>query len=494
MKTRANPKRTFLYFWFGITLTTLFFYPLLSALHDNIWFLQWSLRNTAEFLPIYLIISTILTGIIFAIARLRYPRLKLLAASLLALVPMLSFKVIAIAQFADKLPLGAMVGWLQARHMYPPQFGSIAVMSIILLAGIYRAPRTFLRIGTTVLLVLSSLNLFAFWTIVTIDHFEDNVVQQPISETGEKFPNIYIFLFDGLSYEYLYDKEGKIKPAYPNIAAFSAVSDNYHQARMPDKQTLHSIPKFSFNMVDGQEIKIKENSIVAEDEHGDVILLREREDSIFAQAQESNYTVAIFGPYLRYCSVFKTSVNQCISYSTYNYGDVNPSLFSLLNPIMTNVMIWPNPPPYGWFKVPARGLWYKQGIERMYQWTTAAFRLPSSVFLFSHFYVPHRPYYFNRSGYNPPSDPYQESSENYERQLEYVDTLVGKLVVELKQANKFEDSFIVIMSDHNYRAMFPEAKDHTPLLIKRPSQTSMVDIRDSVLVNDIIWKLTEYGN
>lgn len=491
---RYNLKQILLYFWFGITLATLFFYPLLAALRDNIWFLQWSFRNTVEFLLIYLIISIILAGVILGIARLKYPRPKLLAAALLALVPLLSFKVNVIAQFGDKLALGAMVGWLQARHLYPSQFGFIAVISIILLAGIYRAPRTFLRIGTTALLVLSSLNLFAFWTIATIDHFEHNVVQQSGSETQVGLPNIYMLLFDGLSYEYLYDKEGKVKSAYPNIAALSAVSDNYHQARAPGKLTLHSVPKIIFEMTDAEVIKIKGKHIISEDEHGDVILLRDREDSIFAHARDNNYTVVIFGPYLRYCSMFKPFVNQCNSYSTYNYGDVNPSSFSLLNPIMTNVMIWPNPPPYGWFKVPARGLWYKQGIEQMYQWTTGAFRLPSPVFLFSHFYVPHRPYYFDRNGYNPPADPYEESSENYERQVEYVDTLVGRLTQELKQVNKFEDSFIVIMSDHNFRAMFPEAKDHTPLLIKSPLQSVRTDIQDPVSVSEIIWKLTEYDN
>ena len=90
--------------------------------------------------------------------------------------------------------------------------------------------------------------------------------------------------------------------------------------------------------------------------------------------------------------------------------------------------------------------------------------------MFSHIYIPHLPFVFNRNGYYDNNEPFLENDENYQKQLEYVDHLLGELINKMKKNSIFESSEIIVLSDHNYRIMFPGREDHIPLIIKTPYQ------------------------
>jgi arylsulfatase A-like enzyme len=96
--------------------------------------------------------------------------------------------------------------------------------------------------------------------------------------------------------------------------------------------------------------------------------------------------------------------------------------------------------------------------------------------MFSHIYIPHIPFVFNRNGYYDNNEPFLQNSENYQKQLEYVDYLLGELINKMEEYGIFESSEIIVLSDHNYRIMFPDRKNHIPLIIKKPYQKIEKDI------------------
>ena len=65
---------------------------------------------------------------------------------------------------------------------------------------------------------------------------------------------------------------------------------------------------------------------------------------------------------------------------------------------------------------------------------------------------------------------------------------MGNLIAELKKDGKFDNSTIVILSDHNFRIMFPERKGMVPLIIKHKNQQVCNDIYDSVKPEGVLKK------
>lgn len=98
------------------------------------------------------------------------------------------------------------------------------------------------------------------------------------------------------------------------------------------------------------------------------------------------------------------------------------------------------------------------------------------IFLFAHIYPPHMPFVFNRNGYYENKEPFLQNDENYQKQLEYVDHLLGELINKMKKNGIFVSSEIIVLSDHNYRIMFPDRENQIPLIIKKPYQQAKKDI------------------
>ena len=95
---------------------------------------------------------------------------------------------------------------------------------------------------------------------------------------------------------------------------------------------------------------------------------------------------------------------------------------------------------------------------------------------------------FDQSGYNPGDDPMRQDAENYERQLQYTDQVVGRLVDALTSGGVFENSTVVIMSDHEYRwsKMIPAEASHIPLIVKHPGQTARETVTEPVRAEQIL--------
>jgi hypothetical protein len=130
------------------------------------------------------------------------------------------------------------------------------------------------------------------------------------------------------------------------------------------------------------------------------------------------------------------------------------------------------------------------------------------AFQFMHLELPHAPYMLTANGEIHEEAPggfdptfagdtalLRHLRDNYERQIEYVDSELGRFVAKLKRAGLYDRSLIIVTSDHgvswnreapgrvltdsNAELIFP-----VPLFIKRPAQTEgTVSTRDAQLVD-----------
>lgn len=479
-----------------MTLASLFFYPLTASLYDQPWYFQWKPINTIELAVAIALVATMFSVFFWGIRRCRQPWMRLALFLPMVAVPVAVFLTHFVRQLGLTALFVRMSAWMGA-HSSLVIFG-LAVVGCLALIAAFRWSRAAFHLLILVLLVLSPLTLFS---LVSIAHSfsvdtRTSISSQiggrrvTVSETAEAPSSIVVLLFDELSYRYVYDVSQKnVRPEFPRLAALSSVSTNYHLASSATQSTLTSVPSLFFNL-NGGSVMLKNNRLTEFHNPDEEFRLRDNTDNVFFHARERGLSPMAFGPYFRYCILLKLSVDRCHSYSVYNVGSLHPDTFSLAHPFATNAVLWPHQRPFGWIKRLVYAQWQRDGIVHTYEWTIDALRSDKPVFLFSHFYVPHLPFVFSADGFNPVDDPFLQNEENYIRQLGYVDTLVGNIVDELKRQGKFDETTIVILSDHDYRAMTSsDEQTRVPLMVKRAGQRERLDIFESAMTTDVLWEI-----
>ncbi len=459
--------------WLSLTLSILFFYPLIATLHDNIIVLQWRIQNNYELLAAIALLTTILAVLLICGDRYFNRYCKLAAYFFISVIPLISFGTHFMLQIGFKGELIAL-GQFATTHKEIFLVGGLIIAALSVYAGA-KYPSSFLRIFVMLIVALSPLNILAGWTIWQIGDvnirlnlkedsgrsYQTNIAKQ------KKINNIIIFLFDEMSYEYLY-KGREIDSRYPNIKYFSSISTNYHAATAPGNQTLTSIP----GLLTGNKynnITIEYSYIYKISERNKKEFLEIDRDNLFFAAKQKGMKTIMYGTFLPYCEMLGPSLDECRSFSIYNYGAINTS-FSLFNPFLTTFTIWPHQYPQGIIKNRAASELQKEQAEEMIKLAEAALDNAEPFYLFIHFYFTHVPFTFNKRGYYHNKEPYLQDSKNYAQCLDYADKVFGDLIMRLKNNKKFDDSIIVLMSDHNYRIMFPDKRNSIPLMIKDVKQ------------------------
>ncbi|MFO0752365.1 MAG: sulfatase-like hydrolase/transferase [Thermodesulfovibrionales bacterium] len=91
----------------------------------------------------------------------------------------------------------------------------------------------------------------------------------------------------------------------------------------------------------------------------------------------------------------------------------------------------------------------------------------------------------------------------YDAEIKYADWQVGRLLAALKEYDLFDNSLVVVLSDHgedmtDHKPYFAHAENlyqsllHVPLMIKFPKQTSRVNVEDHVRTIDLFPTLFDY--
>lgn len=472
--------------WLALTLSVLFFYPLLATLNDNIIILQWRTQNSQELIAAVIVFTAFLTAALWSIDKIVNEKLRLVLILLIFTIPFISFFVHFLQQLNFKDVLITVGQYTQKNHFLVAPIGVLCVVAFLVFTLRYTREMTFAII--LILFSLSPLNVLAFLTLWNVRHTNTNIEINNTSVIDEKkIPhqkhNLIVLLFDELSYEYLY-KGASINPRYSNFHRLSLISDNYHLALSPGKQTLTAIPgMFMGRRYDNILMKYNQIYRITKDDKEEYLKIEP--DNLFDVAKDKGYRTFLSGSYLPYCEMFSSFLDGCRSFSIYNYASVKTQ-FSLLNPIMTNLIIWPHQMPQGYFKNWAVSLWQKKQTEQSFKLMLATIDEKTPTFMFSHIFSTHVPFVFNHNGYYANKEPFVQNSENYSKALEYADYLLGELINKMKKKGTFETSEIIVLSDHNYRIMFPENEYHIPLIAKKPYQRTKQDFFELVYVESIL--------
>ena len=499
MSDKPARQRPRIFLLWGAVLSALFFYPLVGNLEYRP-FMMWSPANTAELLLAFLLLAAILGILARLAAMIPSERLRLVVFASVCLIPFASF----LSSLLHLLSLNFKV-FLVGAEAFLRQHPSLGAPPVLLGAAFawicWRRSRAVLGLLQEALLILSPVVLIAVVGVVRFGLGRRIVTEirpahAPTAslESAPKAPkNIYIFLFDETSYDYLYER-GSVRSDFPNIKAFSEMSENYHSALSAGTDTDTSIPGFlagkRFHFLKGRH-----GALWDVPDSGPATPVDLDSVNIFRRARASGYKTVVVGWYLAYCDkmFFGNSLDSCDSVSYYNHAAVTDG-FSPLNPVYTVIMNWPRQFPFGLLQTPVYSIFHSKTVKKIHRLSTESFAIDGPVFEFIHFSIPHQPFVFDGDGFRPAQYPYLQNSENYIRQLRYVDRLFGELLAELKKNGRFSNSDIMFISDHAYRVMAkPGEKERIPLLLKRAGRIERRDLHGVVKAEELLKELVESG-
>jgi len=299
--------------------------------------------------------------------------------------------------------------------------------------------------------------------------------------TAGKHP-VFIFLFDEWSYPRS-TKEDEFLPELVNLRKLSAQCFNFRRTWSFSSRTKYSVPAVMFQT--DSPTRIRKNNIFLPVDGKPVST--SKVPSVFTLAKDHGYTTALQGFYQPYRRMFGDQLDYCRSFSIYPRGDT-----LLDNMIMTTVRnhYWFTDPATAYLRRLLEGRLQGRRIFHVNAWLLdESLRLiracSSNTLAFFHWPLPHGPFVFNADGSYHGSYSgnavlgFNGSSEDYHRQLLYLDRIVGRIIEQLKAAGKFDDALLIFTSDHGWR-WDPDVpvKDWTadpilrkvPLLVKLPGQ------------------------
>ena len=461
--------------WLGFALAALFFYSLAVALDADIYYLQWQSADLVEAAVALAVLAVACAAAIFVLWP-RAGRGALLALLAISLLPLASLA----AGVARQLPFDDALRALGENRTL--RWGIPAACAALMAAGIVFWPRGFLRGLRLVLVLVSPVSLVVVESLVTSASQADAIVSVRGEHTGVATASngcspVLAVLFDELSFSYLY-ADGRVRPEYSGIGAVAAQATNFLSVAAPGPETLISMPSF-LAARHVRNIRVEGNGIFEMGEDGHLLPFSAHQpDALFPTAKTLGFSTEMAGYYLPYCALLDGLLDACQSLSFYNMSSVD-SRFSLADPLLTTLILWPRQFPFGLLKNPPFARLQRGLVENTAAFAMKPMHAAKPVFRFVHFSVPHFPFVFDAQGFNPPFDPLRTSPDMaYARQVGYVDTLFGTLMQRMRADGTYEGATIVVLADHGFRFGGAETNPlQIPFIVKKAGQREREDVR-----------------
>ena len=476
--------------WLGFALAALFFYPLADALRGDIYYLQWQFTDVVETGTALILLAPALACVVFVAWR-RPTRRATAALVVASAIPLASLA----AGVSRELPFEDVLrgAWEnRALRLALPA----AVAGFIAFAFVLR-PESFGRWFRRLLILVSPVSLVVVASIATsVRNGAPIVTVERASGAGEAGGRtcapLLALLFDELSFSYLYNEAGNVRPEFPEIGRLGAAATHYGAVAAPGGETLNALPSF-LAARPVRDIEIHGADLMELTDDGRLVRFSAAgPDGLFATARRLGFRTEMAGYYLAYCDVLAEVVDACQSLSLYNAAS-GRERFSPVDPVLTTLVLWPRQFPFGLLKNPPFAAHQRDMVARTAAFAGRPVRGERPVFRFVHFSVPHMPFVFDGEGYNPPFDPLQTVPDAaYRRQLRYVDRLVGDLLGTLRRNGTFDGTTIVILADHGYR--FGEGERdplHIPFIVKAPGQQDRVVVDASLRGESLLKQVLE---
>lgn len=294
--------------------------------------------------------------------------------------------------------------------------------------------------------------------------------------------NVYIFIFDAWSHRLTF-ADGGLTSEFAQLRETEEDFYVFEEAHSPHSWTLVSIPRLIYGREDNLVVKAGRVRF-----REDPTRYAEALPSIFTTAREHGYRTYMVGWSMPYEALLGSSVDY---------------VRSVPEPVMAGESSWRKLMSFYWrnaIKILPAGIVRRspltnRGIEicrrHVYnteRLTSLSFRIldepHDAQFAVFHLPVPHSPFCYNRSGIKSRVEGAAvDVVVSARRQHAYVDSLIAEFVDRLRHHGKYENSTIVLTSDHTWREdpdlpqPLPEVvATRIPLLIKTARQRAGVRI------------------
>lgn len=297
--------------------------------------------------------------------------------------------------------------------------------------------------------------------------------------------NVYIFIFDEWSYQRSFNHKELIKE-FKNLKQFKESALVFHQAYSPAPITIKSIPSFLFQT--NLPFKVKEHPMGF---RGKQYYPLNRMETIFHHARQLGFYTAMIGAAMPYGEMLGDSVDFCKAICTgkrFGHSFLGVSKHHMLTALLSL------PGPFFNHEIKNithyfRNRFQVNGVNTTHELFNAIVQnQPQPTFAVFHYMIPHYPYIFNREGHKELFAVYDyKKISNYYDNLAYLDEKIGEIISTLKESNRFDNSLIIMTSDHSLRYdpvydntvclwVFGKERTHIPLFIKMPYQKRSIEI------------------
>jgi len=291
-------------------------------------------------------------------------------------------------------------------------------------------------------------------------------------------PPIHFILFDMLSYDFMF-KDNEINTQYSHFRSFSNSADIYLNAYSSSNTTGQAIPRL-LTGVDFEKVG----------HHGNIWTVQTKKSSkmenisscrsIFSLSHDAGYDVFLRAFALPYLNNFHQYIQS---------GEVHP--FDTLWRSGMHSIIWPFLYPGGVQHQKTTNLILNDYLKRIIE-------QPDNTFFYLHWNIPHDPFIYDEDGQmigrfeltkQLISRP--DRRIQYNHQLAGTDRMLGRIIQTIKDSGTYEESLIIITSDHNIKGFGFDMK-HVPLIIKWPYQKKTKNVLYRVTSLDIFKMLYLY--
>jgi hypothetical protein len=271
-------------------------------------------------------------------------------------------------------------------------------------------------------------------------------------QKSSPLPDVLIFIFDEWEYAYAYP-EGDLRPSLTNLQALASTATTYHQARSLGSSTLTSMTRFLF----------QNDPAFVQTSYPDMsrfMLSGKSPDgpSLFDLFPDDYFKIFL-GVGFDYRRFLGNRVHYVQRYDTEGgwrnfHQQYRTLLRTQIDFIRHFTRKWSHNPD----RVHRIMFQAQQDLPR--DVSNFFTHMPSPVAGVFHISLPHFPYAWNRNGLKTASEaelnhwisaiaPHTEAG--YIGNMEYVDTLIGQFMKQLKQQGRFDSSLVIITSDHGWR-------------------------------------------
>lgn len=388
-----------------------------------------------------------------------------------------SLSIVALVSFLHLIQLTMVPsGW---RTMY-------VILCVVVLApaviGFLRGQKKTVILVHQFLFLLFLYEVFNFGRVIlqaheveaNLESTHNRVEPVALDEDGH---HVFWIIFDEFSLVESLERDTFDVNVVPNLATFSQTSTWYPHARTLFKSTERAIPALLLGKKDVTDFKRE--------------FLYDFNSRNYLSSIAQSMEVFILGNYVPYCHAFREVAERCRVYLEGGFADY----VHLAN------SVWRRSVP-GILRDTKTGrklqrliLLQSDQLALQGRPITRALSMGQSfdrpTFTYIHEGLPHFPYRFTSNGEirqtaydggplkEMSHDELEEMQNFYREQMTYVDSLFGDFVAQLKAKELYDQSFIVIMSDHgtSFDPLKPgrhielEQVARVPFLIKSPGQT-----------------------